>query len=265
VSGDGRDRAVAVVTGASSGIGREIALRIAADGWSIALVARRRDRLEELAAEIRAAFGTDVHVIPADLADPEGPARVEAEAARLDLDVELLVNNAGFGSWGSFADRELELQLDALRVNVLALTELSRRFLPAMQARGRGRILNVASTAAFQPGPGAAVYYASKAYVLHFSEALHEELRGSGVTVTALCPGPTVTEFQERAGISRALVGRGPLLMKAGPVAEAGYRGAMRGVAIVVPGLLNRIGSRLPRITPRFMARRIVSRLNAER
>lgn len=265
VSGGGRDRGVAVVTGASSGIGREIALRIAADGGPIALVARRTDRLEELADEIRAAFGTDVHVIPADLADPEGPARVEAEAARLDLEVELLVNNAGFGTWGPFADRELEVQLDALRVNVLALTELSRRFLPAMRARGRGRILNVASTAAFQPGPGAAVYYASKAYVLHFSEALHQELRGSGVTVTALCPGPTVTEFQERAGISRALVGRGPLMMNADPVAEAGYRGAMRGDAIVVPGLLNRIGTWLPRITPRFVARRILARLNAER
>ncbi len=255
----------ALVTGASSGIGRELARRAAADGWTVALVARREERLAELAGELRSAFGTEVHLIPVDLAEPDGPARVESEAARLGLEVGLLVNNAGFGTWGPFADRDLEEQLDILRVNVLALAELTGRFLPSMRARGGGRVLNVASTAAFQPGPGAAVYYASKAFVLHFSEALHEELRGSGVTVTALCPGPTSTEFQERAGMTRTPVGDNPLMMSASRVAEAGYRGALRGEAVVVPGLLNRIGAWLTRFTPRFVARRAAARLNADR
>jgi hypothetical protein len=266
VSGGAKPRGSAVVTGASSGIGRELARRIAADGWPVALVARRADRLAELAAELRAAHGAEAHVLAVDLSEPNGPARVEETAADLGLEVGLLVNNAGFGTWGPFADGDLAIRLDALRVNVLALTELTGRFLSGMRARGWGRILNVASTAAFQPGPRAAVYYASKAYVLHFSEALHEELRGSGVTVTALCPGPTETEFQERAGMAGTPVGRrGPLMMDADRVAEAGYRGALRGEAVVVPGLANRVGAWLPRITPRFLARRVVATLNAER
>lgn len=265
VSGERAPRGAALVTGASSGIGRELARRIAADGWTVALVARREERLEALAEELRAAHGAEVHVIAADLAAAGGAARVESEAARLGLDVGLLVNNAGFGTWGGFAELDRETQLDALRVNVLALADLTHRFLPGMLARGRGRILNVASTAAFQPGPGAAVYYASKACVLHLSEALHEELRGSGVVVTALCPGPTVTEFQERAGMTRTPVGGNPWMMEAGPVAEAGYRGVLRGRAVVVPGLLNRLGAWLTRLAPRGVARRAAGRLNAER
>lgn len=265
MSGPDGPRGGALVTGASAGIGRELAARIAADGWRVALVARRRDRLLALADELGSRHGAEVHAVSADLSDDGGPERVQAALAELGFEVDLLVNNAGFGTWGPFAAQCLESQLDMLRVNVLALTELTGRFLPPMRERGRGRVLNVASTAAFQPGPRMAVYYASKAYVLHFSEALHEELRGSGVTVTTLCPGPTVTEFQERARMGGTRVGRNPFMMEAGAVADAGYRGAMRGAAVVVPGLLNRIGSRLPRFAPRTVVRRAAAIVNAER
>jgi uncharacterized protein len=258
-------RGGALVTGASSGIGRELARRIAADGWRVALVARRAERLEALADDLRARHGAEVRVVPADLAAPGGPALVERELEALGLEVDFLVNNAGFGTWGPFVEQSLESQLEMLRVNVMALTELTGRFLPRMRSRGHGVVLNVASLAGFQPGPGMAVYYASKAYVLHFSEALREELRDSGVSVTALCPGPTASEFQARAAMTGSRLGRNPFMMEAGRVAEAGYRGAMRGRTVVVPGALNRVASRLPRLFPRAITRRAAALVNAER
>ncbi|MDT8435252.1 MAG: SDR family oxidoreductase, partial [Gemmatimonadota bacterium] len=209
----GTERRGALVTGASAGIGRELAQRLAAAGWPVALTARRRERLEGLAADIETRHGVRALPVAADLEDPEGPARIEAALAAEGFEVDFLVNNAGFGTWGPFAERPLAAQTGMIRVNVLAPTELTRRLLPAMRDRGAGRILNVASTAAFQPGPWMAVYFASKAYVLHFSEALREELRRTGVTVTVLCPGPTRTEFQERADMERTRVGRNPFLM----------------------------------------------------
>ena len=260
---DARRRAL--VTGATAGIGLALARRMARDGWDLALTARNEAGLNAVAAELRDRHGVEARVVPADLADPGGPAIVQEKLERDGFPIEFLVNNAGFGTWGPFAEQTLESQLDMLRVNVLALAELTHRFLPDMQAVGHGRVMNVASTAAFQPGPDMAVYYASKAFVLHFSEALGFELRGTGITVTALCPGPTESEFQDRAGMAGTRVGANPLMMDADSVADAGYRGALIGTPIVVPGVANRIGSWLPRFTPRALTRRATAVLNSPR
>ena len=261
-TGSGRG---ALITGASAGIGSALARRMAADGWNLALTARNEAALDLLAGELRDRHGIQTLTTPHDLADPAGPAQVADALAEAGFQVDFLVNNAGFGTWGRFSEQTLPSQLDMLRVNVLALTELTHRFLDAMLSRNWGRVLNVASTAAFQPGPGMAVYYASKAYALHFSEALREELSGTGVRVTTLCPGPTVTEFQERAGMTESRVGANPLMMEAGPVAEAGYRGALAGQAVVVPGIANRVGSWLPRFVPRAVARKATAFVNSPR
>lgn len=264
-SSDAAARRCALVTGASAGIGLSLARRLAEDGWDLALTARNDSALNAVAAGVRKQHGVTVLVVPADLTDPGAPGAIQESLERNGFPVAFLVNNAGFGTWGPFAAQTLDSQLDMLRVNVLALTELTHRFLPGMLALGRGRVLNVASTAAFQPGPDMAVYYASKAYVLHFSEALSYELRETGVTVTALCPGPTESEFQDRAGMTGTRVGANPLMMGADAVAEAGYRGAMNGAPIVVPGAANRLGSWLPRFVPRAVARRATAFVNSPR
>ena len=253
----------ALVTGASAGIGVAMARRLAVEGWDLALTARNRSALVSLAEHLRERHEVRTLVIPADLADPAGPETIERGLRSSGFDVDLLVNNAGFGTWGPFVEQSLESQLDMLRVNVLALTELTHRFLPPMLDRGAGRVLNVASTAAFQPGPDMAVYYASKAYVLHFSEALAHELRDTGVTVTALCPGPTETEFQDRADMTGSRVGANALMMDAEAVAEDGYRGVMGGRAVVVPGAANRVGAWLPRFLPRSFVRRATAFINS--
>ena len=245
----------ALVTGASSGIGRELAKVLAEEGHDVVLVARRRERLEDLARELAARHGVSARAIAKDLEDPAGPAEIFAELEAERIAVDILVNDAGLGVYGRFWETDLARQLALIQVNLTALTALTGRFLPGMVARGRGRIVNVSSTAAFQPGPYMAVYYATKAYVLSFSEALAEELAGSGVTVTALCPGPTVTEFQEGAGIEDTWLFRGPLVMDAAAVARAGWAGARRGKRIVVPGL----GNKLLKETVRFSPRRLVT------
>lgn len=256
-------RPVALVTGASSGIGRELARVLARKGWDTILVARRADALHELAAEL-SALGTTAHVLPADLADPEGPTRVFDEVASRGLTIDALVNNAGLGSWGPFAQTEWRTERDLLAVNVVALTELTKRFLPGFVERRHGRILNVASTAAFQPGPLMAVYFASKAYVLHLSLALADELRGTGVTVTTLCPGPTRTEFAEMAGARKTnmfLGGRGD---DPADVARKGYEAMLKGRPMVVIGAVNRSLVFANRLAPRSVAARI-ARVFAER
>jgi short-subunit dehydrogenase len=258
-------RGGALITGASAGIGLELARQMAADGWSLALTARNERALEAVAGELSERHGVRTAVVPADLADRKGPTRIREELSRLDFSVDFLVNNAGFGTWGPFAEQTLESQLAMLQVNVVALTELTHSFLGAMRERGTGRVLNVASTAAFQPGPDMAVYFAGKAYVLHFSEALAHELRGTGITVTTLCPGPTETEFQDRAGMTDTRVGANPMMMGVEAVAEAGYRGAMEGKVIVVPGAANRVGSLLPRFVPRRLVRAATAFVNSPR
>jgi short-subunit dehydrogenase len=246
-------RPATLITGASAGIGVEFARLCAARGDSLVLVARRRERLESLAAELGGGL-----VIAADLADPASPERIVREVELAGFHVETLVNNAGFGKVGNCARLPLEPQLEMIDVNVRALVELTRRLLPGMIARREGGILNVASTAAFQPGPGYGVYFASKAFVLSLSEALHHELEGSGVHLSCLCPGPTESEFSQ---VARGRPSGSRLRASARAVAAAGLRGLQRNQAIVVPGFGNKITSQMSRFLPRAIMRRIVARV----
>ncbi len=250
----------ALVTGASAGIGRELARSFAAEKSNLVLVARRRDRLEDLAAELRKQHGVEVRVMAADLGRADAPQAIVDSLTREAVTPDVLVNNAGFGLLGPVAELDLDRQMEMIRVNVAALTHLTRLLLPGMIERHRGGILNVASTAGFQPGPFMAVYYATKAYVISFSEALADELAGTGVKVTCLCPGPTATEFAETARMGDALMFR-LQTMTAQRVAEAGYRGFRRGKLLVVPGWLNYLGSMGVRFAPRSMARAVARRM----
>jgi short-subunit dehydrogenase len=250
-------RPVALITGASGGIGLELARLCARGGHDLILVARNQGKLEEIAKYLSGMYQTRVELIAADLDDAEAPAAIVDAAARRGMVVDVLINNAGFGAWGLFGRADLERQLTMIQVNVLALTHLTRLLLPGMITRRKGRILNVASTAAFAPGPLMAVYYATKAYVLSFSEAISNELRGTGITVTALCPGPTRTGFAETAGLVGSNLFNGSNVMGVESVAEAGYRGMMRGRAVVIPGLANKVIVQSLRIAPRWAVRMV--------
>lgn len=246
----------ALVTGASSGIGLELARVLAREGCNLILVARSKGRLEVLSAELEREYGITARVIPADLSRPEA-VRALYDQTR-DVQVDVLVNNAGFGAHGNFAESDWATESSMLQVNIHALTELTRLYLPAMKQRGRGEILNVASTAAYQACPGMAVYGATKAYVLSFTEALAVELRGTGVTVTALCPGATRTAFADRATVGDApLFQRG--VMDAAAVAAAGYAGLRAGKTAVIPGWLNKAMVGMGRLVPRSTLARITS------
>lgn len=255
-------RQTALITGASSGIGYELTKLFARDGYDLALVARDRQKLDALAHTMRQQHGISARVLPVDLSLPTSPEAIWRELESSSVDV--LVNNAGFGTYGEFAHADVSEQLRMIQVNVTALTHLTRLFLPGMIQRRTGKILNVASTAAFQAGPLMAVYYASKAYVLSFSEAVANELRGSGVSVTALCPGPTTTDFQHRAGMghTRLMSGR---IMDAETVARAGYRGLMTGKAVVIPGIRNRLLALVVRLLPRDVVTHMVRRIQEQR
>lgn len=248
-------RPVTLITGASSGLGAEFARQCAERGEELVLVARRRDRLEALAGEV----GGKAHVISADLSVPCAPAKLVADIEALGLSVDILVNNAGFGLAGQFASLPLERQRGMIDLNMAALTELAHLVLPAMIQRRRGGILNVASTGAFQAGPGFAVYFATKAYVLSFTEALHQELKRSGVKVSALCPGPTRTEFGAVAGVTGKNFDR--FAADAAGVVAAGLKGLDRNKAVVIPGLTNKVSAQSSRIIPRAAMRRIVASL----
>ncbi|MBI5105811.1 MAG: SDR family oxidoreductase [Solirubrobacterales bacterium] len=242
----------ALVTGASSGIGQAIARRLAARGHGVTLVARREDELRALAAELADEHGIRAEVVPCDLADPAARDRLAAELDRLGLEVDVLVNNAGFGTYVTFAEADREREVEQVRLNVEAVTDLTARYFPAMVRRGRGAVLVTASTAAFQPLPGNAAYAASKAFALSFTEALHAEAAGSGVTVTVLCPGPVATGFQDASG-AHEFAGKVPkaLWRSADQVADAAMQALDRGRRVVVPGLPNRIGAALGRFSPR--------------
>jgi short-subunit dehydrogenase len=252
-------RRVVVVTGASAGIGAALARVFAEHGHELVLIARRESKLDALADEIAAGGRPRPLVLAIDLAQPEAGARIKAELAAHGLEPEYIVNNAGFGLVGEAAQLDHAEQLAMIDLNIRSLTELSLAFADTL-ARLRGGILNVASVAGFIPGPGMAVYYASKAYVLSFSEALHHELARRGVRVSVLCPGPVPTEFQARAGIPRVpfprtglprVVGSNALTCTAEEVAEAGYEGLMRGRRVVVPGLANKAVTIITRLLPR--------------
>jgi short-subunit dehydrogenase len=244
-------RPVALVTGASAGIGVELARQLAVD-HDLILTARRAEQLHALAEELQRT-GAKCHVFPADLAEPAAPRQLFDAISAAGLAVDVLVNNAGFGDLGAFARADLAKMLRMIQVNVTALTELTGLFLPGMLSRNRGRILNVGSIAGFQAGPFMAVYYATKAYVNSFSEALHSELRDTGVTVTVLCPGPVSTEFGSVAGFQPTPKGAFSAGQSLGakPVAAAGLRAMRNGQRMVVPGWRNRLLLFLERFLPR--------------
>ena len=254
----------ALVTGASGGIGEELARLFAADGHDLVLLARSRDKLARLADELGREHNVSARVVASDLARAEAPGEVFEELEGAGVTVDALVNNAGFGSYGLFAETDLKHELGLLQVNVVALTHLTKLFLPGMLRRGRGYVMNVASTAAFQPGPLMAAYYASKAYVLSLSEALANECAGTGVRVSALCPGPTETGFVAAAGMGDSkLFDRA--VMDARAVAEAGYRGLLAGRAIVIPGLRNSLLARTVGFFPRGLVTKVVRGIQEKR
>jgi hypothetical protein len=255
-----RERGTAVVTGASGGIGLELARELAARGHDLVLTARSAERLAAAAAALGQAHGVRAEVVPVDLAEASGPARLAAALAERGVEPAILVNNAGVGMHGRLDLADPAALGRMLQLNVVGLTLLTRLLLPGMVGRRRGRILSVASTAGFVPGPFMAAYYASKAYVLSFSVALAEELRGTGVTATVLCPGPTRTGFDAAAGVSGAKLFRSGV-MEAGPVARAGVEGLMAGRGIVVPGLRNKVLASSSGLAPRFVTARIARAL----
>jgi hypothetical protein len=240
-----------LITGASAGLGAEFARQCAARGERVVLVARRKDRLEQIAAEIGGA-----EIIVADLSEPGVATSVVGEAITRDLWIRKLINNAGFGLIGQFERLSLAKQLEMIDLNIRALTNLSFVVLNDMRLRGEGAILNVASTAAFQPGPNMAVYFATKSFVLSFTEALHEEMKPHGINVSCLCPGPTRTEFGEVAGFGgNGMFDR--VAMEAPPVVKAGLDGLDKNRAVVVPGLVNKVVAESTRFAPRSVVRKI--------
>ncbi len=249
-----------LITGASEGLGVEFARIAAKEGRNLILTARSKDKLDALANQLRSET-VDVVVIPADLGDLAEADRLWAEATQ-DRQIDVLVNNAGLGYHGPFVDGQgWSRELASINVNMLSLTRLMKLAIPHMQAQPKGRILNVASVAGFQPGPNMAVYHATKAYVLSLSEAVAEELRGGNVTVTALCPGATATNFFDEADMHGVRLLKMAKPMKAHAVAEHGWLEARIGKRIVVPGLMNKVFAFLPRISPRGVTTRIAAQI----
>ncbi len=255
----------AVITGASSGIGLELAHICAREGFSLLLTARRESQLQALQDEIKKKYGSTVDILPLDLSLPDSPERVFSQATANGKQIDLLINNAGFGQFGLFKDTQWETEDQMIRLNISSLVHLSKLFLPQMITRGSGRIMNVSSTAAFQPGPLMSVYYATKAFVESFSEALAEECRGTGVTVTSLCPGPTLSGFQEAAGIENIRLLKGRNIPSSKDVAEYGFDAMMRGKRVAIYGWMNRLMTFSVRLTPRTVITRVVKWMQDER
>jgi len=254
------ERKTALITGASSGLGRCFARFFAADGHDTVLVARRRDRLDELAAELQAKGGRST-VIAEDLANAGAPQRIFSALGDKGIEIEFLVNNAGFGAVGDFSGSDLARELEMVQVNVNALVHLTGLVLPGMVKRRSGRILNVGSTAGFQPGPGMATYYATKAFVNSFTEALSHELRGTGVSATVSCPGATDTEFGHVAGNDKSILFRLGTAT-ADSVARQAYDAMMAGRPMIVHGLTNKLAAQSLRFSPRSVVRTLVASLN---
>jgi hypothetical protein len=252
----------ALITGASSGIGLELAKLFAKEGYNLVLVARGRETLTELSNGFEEKYQIRCKIIAKDLSSPSAPEEIHAELQRELVKVDALVNCAGFGASGFFSEIDWLKEMNMIHVNLVALTHLTKLFLGEMLQRRDGKILNVASTAAFQPGPLMAVYYATKAYVLSFTEALGEEVKGSGVIVTALCPGPTRTRFQEIADMSNSRLFRSGVVLDAETVARIGYEGLINQKRVVIPGLINRLLALSVRIMPRTWVTKITRRMN---
>lgn len=248
----------ALITGASAGIGVDLAECFAKGGYDLVITARSEAALKEVGDRIAKTHGVKVTPVAADIGSPNGGARLAADIAGRGLLVDVLVNNAGFGHTGAYGAEPIEPQLGMVDLNVRALTELTHIYWKGMLAKKRGGILNVASTAAFQPGPLMAVYYASKAYVLSFTEALWEEARGTGVHVTCLCPGPTVSKFHDRAGTDKTKLSKAAKPMGSMPVARMGYEAFQRNKRVVITGVQNKVLATATRMLPKGSVLRIV-------
>jgi uncharacterized protein len=258
------ERPLALITGASGGLGYEFARLLAERGHDLVLVARSGAPMEELAQWAEPRHGVEVTVLPKDLSTPGAGGDLADQLGERHLEPDVVINNAGFTQLAPFAESDEHVMMQLLRVNIETVTQLTRRMLPGMVARGRGRVINLASNAAFQPGPYMACYYASKAYVLHLSIALSEELRGSGVTVTALAPGPTATGFQARARMEHARLVKGRKLPTAAEVAEWGWDQAERGKPFAVYQARWKISAFGTRFLPRPMAARLAGKSNEQ-
>lgn len=254
----------ALITGASSGIGLELAREFARDGYQLVLVARQRAVLQQLGNELQTSHGITVRIEPKDLAHPAAPFELFRDLQEAGILLDVLVNNAGFGVAGAFSETDWNTEVEMLQVNITALACLTKLFLPQIRAR-EGKLMNVASTAAFQPGPFMAMYFASKAFVLSFTEALSEELRGTGVTVTCLCPGPVKTNFQARAYLAGTKMVDSPLLVDVKDVARIGYEGMKQGKRLVIPGWKNRAVMEGLRLTPRGTVLKAVRHLQEKK
>lgn len=256
----------ALITGASFGIGYELAKIFANQKYDLVLVARNRERLNEIESEFKRNNNIRIKTLVKDLSNSSAPSEIFDELNYDKIDIDVLINNAGFGLLGPFSELSLQEQLDMIQVNITSLVHLTGLILPSMIKRRNGKIMNVASTAAYQPGPNMAVYYASKAFVLSFSKALHKELKRKGITVTALCPGPTKTEFQKRARMENINLERSKLIpyMSAEKVAQAGFKGLMKGRKVVIPGLMNKIGTKLAQIIPENLILSLLYKLNSK-
>ena len=252
----------ALVTGASSGIGRELCRLLAEDGHNVVVVARRRKRLEELADELESKFDVTVLVETADLSEPNAPSALFDRLAERGVQVDILVNNAGFGTQGAFWELDRQQELDQIQVNATALADLTRLAVEPMVERGRGKILNIASTAAFQAGPFMSTYYATKSFVLHFTEGLAYELRGTGVSATVHCPGATETEFAQKAGNDDSLLFKAADVATPEAVARHAYRSMQREKTVAVHGFMNKVAACLTRLAPRRAIRWLTAKLN---
>lgn len=255
----------ALITGASSGFGLRFAEIFAQDGYNLVIVARSTDRLNAIKKQLEGHCGVEVTVITKDLSCPSAAREIFDYTQSRGIDIDVLVNNAGFGILGDFAPSQLEKQQQLINLNVLTLVSLTHLYLPYMLSQRHGRILNVASIAAFAPGPGMATYYASKAFVLNFSDALATELKGSGVTVTALCPGPVNTGFADRAGFRHNAFFNGKNDGKSYKVSRYGYEMMKKGKSVAVPGAVCKAGVIAARLAPRQLTKNIIYRVQTSR
>ncbi|MBE6894280.1 MAG: SDR family oxidoreductase [Ruminococcaceae bacterium] len=255
----------ALITGASSGFGAQFAKLFAKDGYNLVLVARSTDKLNAIKHSLEGEYGVDVTVITKDLSAQGAAEEIYAFTQQKNINIDVLVNNAGFGILGDFAPSSLAKQQQMLNLNIITLTKLCHLYLPYMLAQKKGHILNVASIAGFAPGPGMATYYASKAYVLNFSDALATELKGSGVTVTALCPGPVNTGFADAAGFKKSLLFSGKEDGKAAQVSRYGYSAMKKGKAIALPDIMCKLGAFAVRLAPRSFAKWFIYTVQSNR
>lgn len=255
-----------VITGASSGLGLEFAKLAAQKEYNLILIARRKTELDKIAATLRAQYGVLIHTLEKDLSLLSSPSEIFSEVNdNLKIPVFMLINNAGFGSGGEFAQSDIQNEINQINVNVTSLTALTRLFLPSMIERNNGIIINVASTAAYQPGPYMTVYYATKSYVKNFTLAVNNELKETNVKVCLFSPGPTNTNFQRRANITRSVIGRKQFMMTAEKAVRIGFKNALKGEREVIPGLMNKAGVMAAKIFPEKLITRIVGYLNKNR